>query len=246
LSPVPRPLLAGAARGALWLRSRGARIGPQTRWGKLGDALGARGSLVALYQSAYGLFAGDFLRRLMPGVAHGIGLSGQRTAELAAAAAGRSDLAAISALELASFLGDRLLRDTDAASMDVSLEARVPLLDHRVIEAAFALDDTVRFQRLGRKEPLRRIGLAGLDPALFERPKSGFVLPIERWCRAGLGDQITAAFADRRACSAVGLDGEVVQQLWQAFQSGAPGIYWSRVWSLYVLLRWSAANQVSL
>ena len=46
---------------------------------------------------------------------------------------------------------------------------------------------TTRFEPLGRKQLLRRVGLDGLDPALFERPKQGFVLPFDRWIRKSLG-----------------------------------------------------------
>src|SRR5262249_40523142 len=146
------------------------------------------------------------------------GLTAEQSSALAASIDGRSDLDAIAALEIDSFLCSRLLRDTDAVSMDVSLEVRVPLLDHRIIEAVLALDDEVRFADLGTKRPLRDIGLDGLDRALFERPKSGFVLPIERWCRARLGDDVEAVFADREACRRVGLDAAVVSKLWRAFQ----------------------------
>src|SRR5205085_11927733 len=101
--------------------------------------------------------------------------------------AGRSALAAISVLEQRCFLGQRLLRDTDAASMAVSLEVRVPLVDHVLLEHVMRLPDDVRYQPVGRKQILRTMGLAGLDPALFERPKRGFVLPFDKWIRKNLG-----------------------------------------------------------
>jgi len=42
----------------------------------------------------------------------------------------------------------------------------------------------------------------------------------------------------------VGLDGAVVSDLWSAFQEGAPGLYWSRVWALYILIRWCHRHSV--
>ncbi|MDZ4773594.1 MAG: asparagine synthase (glutamine-hydrolyzing) [Planctomycetota bacterium] len=241
LGLVPRSWISNASRVAVRARTGASDLPPQTRWGKLGDALGMRGSMVDLYQSACGLFSSDFHAELITSPLQHLtscGLTDEHRRRLSATVGGRTDLAAISLLEFDSFLGSRLLRDTDAVSMDVSLEVRVPLLDHRVIEAALALPDEVRFADLGTKRPLREIGLDGLDPAIFDRPKSGFVLPIERWCRERLGNDIDAVFADREACRGVGLNPVAVSKLWSAFQRGEPGIYWSRVWALYVLMHW--------
>jgi Asparagine synthase len=76
-----------------------------------------------------------------------------------------------------------LLRDNDVASMASSLEQWVPPVDQVLFESVDRLPDQARYLPLGRKAMLRRIGLRGLDPALFERPKSGFVLPFDRWIR---------------------------------------------------------------
>lgn len=224
-------------------------IPPQTRWGKLGDALDTRGNLVDLYQVSYGLFSSRFLGELVdPELATSVafGLAPERRATLEGLAHAERGLAAISRLEVANFLGQRLLRDTDAASMASSLEVRVPLLDHVVIEEAAKLAEGLRFQPLGRKQVLREVALGGLDRSIFERPKSGFVLPIERWARAGMQREVADTLHDREGCRAVGLVPETVARLWKAFESGAPGIYWSRVWSIFALLRWSASNRVTL
>jgi asparagine synthase (glutamine-hydrolysing) len=130
--------------------------------------------------------------------------------------------------------------------MAVALEARVPLLDHVVVETVAAVPAERRFAPLGRKQLLRDLALDGLDTRLFERPKSGFQLPLALWCRGLLRDEVGATLSDRGACEAVGLDPRSVARLWEAFQAGAPGIYWSRVWSLFVLVRWSRRNGVTL
>jgi asparagine synthase (glutamine-hydrolysing) len=93
---------------------------------------------------------------------------------------------------------------------------------------------------------LRRVGLAGLDPRLFERPKSGFVLPYDRWIRRGLGREMDQVMRDPRLARDVGLEGDAVAALWRAYQDGAPGMYWSRVWALYVLIRWCHRHGVLL
>jgi len=247
---LPRPALHVLAR-AVTRAAMGASgaIPPQTRWGKLEDALSSGGDLVDVYQVSYGLFSGRFLSELIEGdlAREAVrGLVPARREALRELVAHTTPLRAISALELSNFLEQRLLRDTDAASMAVSLEVRVPLLDHLVIEAAARLSDRRRFEPLGRKQALREAALGGLDPATFDRPKSGFVLPIERWARGGMQRDVAQTLNDAGTCRAVGLSPEAVARLWQAFEAGAPGIYWSRVWSVFALLRWCTRNSVSL
>ena len=153
-------------------------------------------------------------------------------------------MSAVAVLEQRVFLGERLLRDTDAASMAVSLETRLPLVDSVVVEAVNRLSDETRFEPLGRKQLLRRVGLEGLDPALFERPKQGFVLPFDSWIRKSLGRNMNDTMRDAQLSSAVGLNGQTVERLWSAYQDGAPGLYWSRVWALYILIRWCHRHRV--
>ena len=113
-----------------------------------------------------------------------------------------------------------------------------------IFESVDRLPDQARFLPLGRKAMLRRIGLRGLDPALFERPKSGFVLPFDRWIRRGLKDVMDQTLRDPQAIAPAGLDPAAVERLWRAFRDGAPGMYWSRIWSVYVFIRWCHRNRV--
>ena len=154
----------------------------------------------------------------------------------------RSPLAALSLLDQRLFLGERLLRDNDVASMAASLEQRVPLVDQVLLSAAVRVRDGERYLPLGRKALLRRIGLRGLDPALFDRPKSGFVLPFDRWLRRGLRAAMDRTLRDPQAVRRAGLEPGAVGRLWGAFLDGAPGLYWSRVWAVYVLVRWCERN----
>ncbi|MEX0885094.1 MAG: asparagine synthase (glutamine-hydrolyzing) [Phycisphaeraceae bacterium] len=251
LRPFPTTLLhATAGLASRVIQGRPGSVPSQTRWGKLGDALSAHGDILAVYQSAYGLFSQHFLKQcLQPGLVNGElthGLHTDRAHELADRIAGSGPLHAVSLLELASFLGERLLPDTDAASMACSLEVRVPLIDHELIEALALVPEQRRFHPLGRKQLLRDLALDGIDPGLFNRPKAGFVLPIERWCRRQLRDQIADTLEDAELCISVGLQPDAVANLWHAFEAGAPGIYWSRIWALFALLRWCRAHDMSL
>ena len=250
---LPGPIKSRAARAATAMmasRPRGATIRPQTGWAKLDEMVGAGDDLLRLYQLAYALFLPQTQRDLLmepPDPSAVVsGLPRALAARLAVEAAGRSPLEAIAVLEQRCFLGERLLRDSDVAGMAASIEMRLPLVDRVLLERVNRLPEASRFQPVGRKAMLRRVGLEGLDPALFDRPKSGFVLPFDAWIKRGLGDSVDEVMRDAAAAAAVGLNGPAVARLWESYRRGAPGLYWSRVWALYVLIRWCHKNGVLL
>jgi asparagine synthase (glutamine-hydrolysing) len=219
---------------------RGA-IPPQTRWAKLPEMVRRGGNLLALYQLAYALFLPEFQRHLTEGLSEGNivdGLPEEMRTRLWAEMRSRSALSAISVLEQRLFLGERLLRDTDATSMAASIEVRLPLVDNVLFENVDRLDDSERYYPLGKKSVLRRSGLRGLDPRLFRQPKTGFVLPYDRWIRRSVGKVMDQTMRDPAIVRPTGLNPDAVQRLWQAFNDGAPGLYWSRVWTVYVFIRW--------
>jgi asparagine synthase (glutamine-hydrolysing) len=245
---VPRWMLAAAAGlGASALGRRGGAVPPQTRWSKL-PAMARRGDdLLALYQLAYALFLPDFQRELLGASAadpRSDGLPSSMRERLERETGSRQDLSAIGVMEQRLFLGERLLRDNDVASMSASIEQRIPLVDQELFQVVDRLPEEVRFRPVGRKALLRRVGLSGLDPAVFERPKSGFVLPFDRWIRRGLREAMDGTMRDEAALRAVGLAPAAVLRLWKAFLDGAPGLYWSRLWALYVLVRWCHRHSV--
>jgi asparagine synthase (glutamine-hydrolysing) len=202
--------------------------------------------LLALYQVSYSLFAITFLDELMTSPMPDLewGLEPQQAGELAELIDGQSDLAAVSSLEMASFLGERLLRDTDSASMAVSLEVRVPILDHVVIEAVARIPDQQRYLPLRKKAVLKQMVADQLDPSFFDRSKAGFELPLAVWCRRRLADRLDATFHDINLAHSIGLDAETIGRLWRAFKKHGAGIYWSRVWSLFVLMTWCRRHGV--
>jgi asparagine synthase (glutamine-hydrolysing) len=248
-SAFPPNLLRTVANSVTRAAVRPAAMPAQTRWGKLGDALAAHGDLLDTYQVSYALFSSDFAGELLKVDVDGglhMGLPSEVARELRELIAGSPSLGAISALEIRCYLGERLLRDTDTASMASSLEVRVPFLDHEVVAAAFALTDEERFKPLGMKQLLREIALKDLDRALFDRPKAGFVLPIDRWARDILRDEMTLTLGDPQLCEAAGLDPDAVGRLWTAFLGHSRGLYWSRVWAIYVLLWWCREYRVTV
>jgi asparagine synthase (glutamine-hydrolysing) len=209
------------------------------------DALG-------LYQVSYALFTRETQAVLADGPVRQaqqrqpLGLPADVAVAWRQRIAGSDARHAVSVLELSSFIGERLLRDTDAASMAVGLEVRVPLLDHVLAETAAGLDPVRRFTPPGKKQLLRDMALARLDPTIFDRPKSGFVLPIDAWARQRLQPQMQSVFADAGLARRVGLRGDAIRTLWRSFSDGRPGLYWSRVWAIYVLLSWCQTHDVVL
>ena len=242
---APRAMKQAVAKAIARLKSgRGGAVPPQTRWAKLPAMVAAEGDALTLYQLAYAIFLPSFQRELL---ADGIdplprGLPASFEEQLLAETRGATPLEAVSAFEQRIFLGERLLRDADAASMAVSIETRLPLVDSVLTEHVAGLTNFDRYRPVGRKQMLRDVGLIGLDSHLFERPKSGFVLPFDRWIRAGLGKSMDGLMRDAKAAAAVGLNGKTVARLWDAYLAGAPGMYWSRVWAIYMLLRFAQTH----
>lgn len=224
-------------------------VAQQTRWAKLPEMVRRGDDLLSLYQIAYGLFLPDFQRQLLSGdVADTLtdGLPKAMRSRLAAETASRSALSAISVLEQRLFLGERLLRDTDAASMASSIEIRLPFVDQVLFATANRLSDRQRFYPIRSKAILRRTALHGLDPELWKGRKKGFVLPFDRWIRRGLGKIMDRTMRDPAAVKPVGLNPEAVARLWEAYLRGSPGIYWSRIWAIYVLIRWCHRHRAYL
>jgi asparagine synthase (glutamine-hydrolysing) len=246
LPGLSRAALAKAAEFALeTLHRDGGAIPRQTRWAKLPDMVRRGNDLLGLYQLAYALFLPDFQSQLLgTGASAADGLPAEMRTRLQQELQGRTDLASISALEQRLFLAERLLRDNDAASMAASIEQRLPLVDQVLLEHVVRYPDRQRYQPILRKDALRRTGLRGLDPGLFAEKKRGFVLPFDRWIRQGLSSAIDSTLRDGDAVRDAGLEPEAVLRLWKAFLASAPGLYWSRVWAVYVLVRWCRRHGV--
>jgi asparagine synthase (glutamine-hydrolysing) len=140
-------------------------------------------------------------------------------------------------LDLVTYLPDDILTKVDRASMAVSLEARVPLIDHRVVEFALALPPTQRRRGGVSKWLLRRVLHRHVPPALVERPKMGFGVPIDRWLRHELRDWAEDLLAPAALGADGLLDGALVRRHWQEHLSGRRN-HQHLLWGVLMLRAW--------
>jgi len=135
------------------------------------------------------------------------------------------------------YLPDDLLAKVDRASMWASLEARVPILDHRVVEFSWRVPTDRKIAGGVLKRPLKDLAGRYLPSAVLDRPKMGFTVPLELWLRNDLSSWVE----DRLAPDALrrrGLyDLAAVNRLRRRFDGGAPGLELG-IWSLAVLEDW--------
>jgi asparagine synthase (glutamine-hydrolysing) len=135
------------------------------------------------------------------------------------------------------YLPDNILVKLDRASMGVSLEARVPLLDHRIFEFAWTLPTRWKVRGRVGKRPLRRIVGKHVPPALLDRPKMGFGVPLEEWLRGPLKDWAEALIARERLVREGFLHADPVHTKWVEHQSGRRN--WSYcLWNILMFQAW--------
>ncbi len=136
-----------------------------------------------------------------------------------------------------TYLPDAILTKVDRASMLVSLEARVPLLDHRVVEFVSHLPAELRRQPGAPKYLLKRILNQYVPAAITDRPKRGFGVPLDTWLRGPLREW-AEQLLDKNTITDQGLlHPQPIQQLWQAHLSGKVNNS-ARLWSVLMLQAW--------
>ncbi|MGH9842044.1 MAG: asparagine synthase (glutamine-hydrolyzing) [Blastocatellia bacterium] len=151
--------------------------------------------------------------------------------------AGADPVNQASALELGGYLANTLLRDTDAMSMAHSLEVRVPLIDHKLVERMLAIHGSLK---LRPREPkwLLTEAVSDLPREIIDRPKRGFELPFKHWLAGALRNEVERTL--RSPVLTNFLNADAMQSVWNGFLTGR--ISWTRAWSFYVLGQWLEGN----
>ena len=147
-------------------------------------------------------------------------------------------------LDMRTYLSDDILAKVDRASMAVSLEVRVPLLDHRVVELSWRLPQRCKLRGSAGKWLLRQIAYKYVPSRLLERPKMGFAVPIDQWLRGPLKDWAGDLLAAPAANGSGLLQRAPIVEKWHEHQSGARN--WQNfLWNVLMFEAWNASNSKS-
>lgn len=140
-------------------------------------------------------------------------------------------------IDAQTYLPDDILVKVDRASMRVSLEARAPLLDHRVVEFGATLPHELKVDGRGGKRILRHLLGRYLPVKLWQRPKAGFGVPLDSWLRGGLRDWAEDLLAERSIASNGLLQTDVVRSVW-ARHLAHQGDYGAQLWNVLMFQAW--------
>ena len=250
LAAVPLPLRKLAARGL-------TSISPQS-WNRLADALAGllpssarlanvgdklhKGAGVLSSQSADALYLGLVSHWHDPA---SVVIGGHEPPTLLTgnvpALSGLDDVQRMMALDMLTYLPDDILTKVDRAAMGVSLETRVPFLDHRVVEFAWSLPQSMKLRDGQSKWALRQVLYRHVPKALIERPKMGFGVPIDIWLRGPLREWAEDLLSETRLKREGFFNPAPIRRKWAEHLSGQRNWQY-HLWDVLMFQAWLASN----
>ena len=144
--------------------------------------------------------------------------------------------------DMNSYLPDDVLVKVDRAAMHVSLETRLPMLDHRVVSYALRIPTSKKIRFFEGKYLLRKLLNKYLPANIYSRPKSGFSVPISDWLRGPLKEWADNLINPERIRKEGYFDSQILDKRWKEHLSGNKN--WSSfIWSVLMFQVWLENNQ---
>ncbi|MDD5091229.1 MAG: asparagine synthase (glutamine-hydrolyzing) [Candidatus Wallbacteria bacterium] len=146
-------------------------------------------------------------------------------------------LSSLMLTDLLTYLPDDILVKVDRATMAVGLEAREPLLDHRILEFSACLPPEFKFHHGVRKYLLKKVLYRHLPERMFQRPKQGFGIPVHDWFRTELKPLYDEYLSPERLSASGCFNVPWIRKQLEQYYSGRPS-YAHGLWAVFVYQLW--------